>query len=306
MQLLECEKGTVSSPFSRENDDLISFESDDQDEDPNQAQDERSSNGKGKVTVPASFGSENDDQDSSESDDRCEDLYEDLYDADQDERYIATENFDINSLQSKQTILQRIWFEANMAGLELSNIPTSHPDVARFINQERIRHHKMELQRDIARRAGQALSNDNTIIAPRYKFVALDALDPDWREKWGEELKSMGIQDDQSILENQDFIGDYIKQQHFIQSKISPANPQESRARPPPPSHSQSQPESTYRPQRSEPFTFGGPSASKPRSFPALIAEQRQETADRSPAESDKRRRDDDPLIGREICSGTG
>jgi len=46
------------------------------------------------------------------------------------------------------------------------------------------------------------------------KFAVLDSIEMGWREKWGNDLKSMGITED-LIEENQDFIADYIKQQKF-------------------------------------------------------------------------------------------
>ncbi|KAI0996083.1 hypothetical protein K3495_g12097 [Podosphaera aphanis] len=44
------------------------------------------------------------------------------------------------------------------------------------------------------------------------EFAALDAIDPSWKETWGDELKCMGITDD-LIRENQDFIAEYIQTQ---------------------------------------------------------------------------------------------
>jgi hypothetical protein len=71
----------------------------------------------------------------------------------------------------------------------------------------------------------------------RSEYAALDAIDPNWRETWGDDLKSMGITDD-LIRDNQDFIADYIKQQQAAQG-ISPATNgnenQKNRGPPPPP-----------------------------------------------------------------------
>ena len=51
----------------------------------------------------------------------------------------------------------------------------------------------------------------------RSEFFALDAIDPNWRETWGDDLKKMGITDD-LIRDNQDFIADYIRQQQAAQT----------------------------------------------------------------------------------------
>jgi hypothetical protein len=71
----------------------------------------------------------------------------------------------------------------------------------------------------------------------RSEFAALDALDTNWRETWGEDLKKMGITDD-LIRDNQDFIADYIRQQQATQAAPPPVNGADSprnRAPPPPP-----------------------------------------------------------------------
>lgn len=70
----------------------------------------------------------------------------------------------------------------------------------------------------------------------RSEYAALDAIDPNWRETWGDDLKSMGITDD-LIRENQDFIADYIKQQQASQNaSAAPINGVENqRSKPPPP-----------------------------------------------------------------------
>ncbi|OBT54458.1 hypothetical protein VE04_03782, partial [Pseudogymnoascus sp. 24MN13] len=44
------------------------------------------------------------------------------------------------------------------------------------------------------------------------EYAKLDALDPNWRETWGGDLRDMGITDDQ-IRDNQDFIAEYIQEQ---------------------------------------------------------------------------------------------
>ncbi|KAG4428610.1 hypothetical protein IFR05_015912 [Cadophora sp. M221] len=72
---------------------------------------------------------------------------------------------------------------------------------------------------------------------PPSQFASLDAIDPNWRETWGDDLKQMGITDD-LIRDNQDFIADYIRQQQAAQNIPSPANGVENqrvRAPPPPP-----------------------------------------------------------------------
>ncbi|PBP16102.1 WH1 domain-containing protein, partial [Diplocarpon rosae] len=67
------------------------------------------------------------------------------------------------------------------------------------------------------------------------QFAALDAIDPNWRETWGDDLKQMGITDD-LIRDNQDFIADYIRQQQAAQNAASPVNGVENqRNKPPPP-----------------------------------------------------------------------
>ncbi|KAG9236074.1 hypothetical protein BJ875DRAFT_372845 [Amylocarpus encephaloides] len=72
------------------------------------------------------------------------------------------------------------------------------------------------------------------------QFAALDAIDANWRETWGDDLKQMGITDD-LIRDNQDFIADYIKEQQAAQAAQVPTPPpngvenQRSKAPPPPP-----------------------------------------------------------------------
>ncbi|KAG0651443.1 Proline-rich LAS17 [Hyphodiscus hymeniophilus] len=73
----------------------------------------------------------------------------------------------------------------------------------------------------------------------RSEFAALDAIDSNWRETWGDDLKEMGITDD-LIRDNQDFIADYIRQQQAAQSIPSPPGIENQRnasgrAAPPPP-----------------------------------------------------------------------
>ncbi|EKD14588.1 WH1 domain-containing protein [Drepanopeziza brunnea f. sp. 'multigermtubi' MB_m1] len=65
------------------------------------------------------------------------------------------------------------------------------------------------------------------------QFAALDAIDHNWRETWGDDLKQMGITDD-LIRDNQDFIADYIRQQQANQAASGIEN-QRNRAPPPPP-----------------------------------------------------------------------
>ncbi|KAI6713661.1 hypothetical protein PZA11_001513 [Diplocarpon coronariae] len=67
------------------------------------------------------------------------------------------------------------------------------------------------------------------------QFAALDVIDPNWRETWGDDLKQMGITDD-LIRDNQDFIADYIRQQQAAQNAASPViGIENQRNKPPPP-----------------------------------------------------------------------
>ncbi|POS84515.1 hypothetical protein EPUL_002103, partial [Erysiphe pulchra] len=66
-------------------------------------------------------------------------------------------------------------------------------------------------------------------------FAALYAIDPNWRENWGDDLKSLGITDD-LIRENQDFIADYIKApKEPIQPLVNANENGNQRIRSPPP-----------------------------------------------------------------------
>lgn len=69
------------------------------------------------------------------------------------------------------------------------------------------------------------------------EYAALEAIDPHWRETWGEDLRQMGITDDM-IRDNQDFIAEYILDQQSQQG-ITPApsgiENQRNKAPPPPP-----------------------------------------------------------------------
>lgn len=60
-------------------------------------------------------------------------------------------------------------------------------------------------------------------------FDKLDAFDPQWREHFGEDLKSKGLTDD-FIRENQDFIVDFLKEEQAAQAKQPASSPL-----PPPP-----------------------------------------------------------------------
>ncbi|KAK4125006.1 WH1-domain-containing protein [Parathielavia appendiculata] len=60
-------------------------------------------------------------------------------------------------------------------------------------------------------------------------FEKLDAFDPQWREHFGEDLKSKGLTDD-FIRENQDFIVDFLKQEQAAQAQQEPVS-----SPPPPP-----------------------------------------------------------------------
>lgn len=69
----------------------------------------------------------------------------------------------------------------------------------------------------------------------RSEFSALDALDANWRETWGGDLKKMGITDD-LIRDNQDFIADYIRQQQAAAPPpVNGSDGPRNRAPPPPP-----------------------------------------------------------------------
>ncbi|CCU83084.1 actin associated protein Wsp1 [Blumeria hordei DH14] len=78
-------------------------------------------------------------------------------------------------------------------------------------------------------------SVENTSVI-RSEFAALDSIDPNWRETWGEDLKQMGITDD-LIRDQQDFIAEYIKSQQATQENSTPRKDesQKSRSLPPPP-----------------------------------------------------------------------
>ncbi|KAK7742846.1 hypothetical protein SLS63_000414 [Diaporthe eres] len=74
----------------------------------------------------------------------------------------------------------------------------------------------------------------------RSEFATLEAFDPEWREHFGDDLRSKGLTDD-FIKDNQDFIVDFLKQEQ-AQTKHStppppppPVNGTGSRAPPPPP-----------------------------------------------------------------------
>ncbi|PQE21227.1 wiskott-aldrich syndrome protein [Rutstroemia sp. NJR-2017a WRK4] len=76
--------------------------------------------------------------------------------------------------------------------------------------------------------------------AGKSDYAALDAIDPNWRETWGDDLKQMGITDD-LIRDNQDFIAEYIREQQAQQAQQGITPPlngienQRNKAPPPPP-----------------------------------------------------------------------
>ncbi|TQS38155.1 hypothetical protein Golomagni_01345 [Golovinomyces magnicellulatus] len=77
------------------------------------------------------------------------------------------------------------------------------------------------------------LSKKNEDIS---EFASLDAIDPNWRVTWGDDLKRMGITED-LIRDNQDFIAEYISVQR-TESELPPTNDSpnsKSRSPPPPP-----------------------------------------------------------------------
>ncbi|KAE9380189.1 WH1-domain-containing protein [Stipitochalara longipes BDJ] len=85
--------------------------------------------------------------------------------------------------------------------------------------------------------AGNHRMSGGSFKGGQSEFSALDAIDPNWRVTWGDDLKQMGITDD-LIRDNQDFIADYIKQQQAAQGVSSPVNGNENhrvKAPPPPP-----------------------------------------------------------------------
>ncbi|PSS03222.1 hypothetical protein BD289DRAFT_449620 [Coniella lustricola] len=72
------------------------------------------------------------------------------------------------------------------------------------------------------------------------QFAVLEAFDPEWREHFGDDLKSKGLTDD-FIMDNQAFIVDFLKQQQAQTTHSTPPPPPPpvngagSRAPPPPP-----------------------------------------------------------------------
>jgi len=74
------------------------------------------------------------------------------------------------------------------------------------------------------------------------EFAALDAIDPNWRENWGDELRSKGITDE-LIRDNLDFIADYIQEQSVTSAvaELNGVETQRSKPPPPPPAPSRAQ-----------------------------------------------------------------
>ncbi|EHA46196.1 hypothetical protein MGG_02802 [Pyricularia oryzae 70-15] len=69
---------------------------------------------------------------------------------------------------------------------------------------------------------------------PKSEFAILDAFDPLWREHFGDDLKDKGLTDD-FILDNQEFIVDFLRQEQQSARKESPPARQQAHAHPPPP-----------------------------------------------------------------------
>ncbi|KAK4236326.1 hypothetical protein C8A03DRAFT_35770, partial [Achaetomium macrosporum] len=66
--------------------------------------------------------------------------------------------------------------------------------------------------------------NGSHELADSSGFEKLDAFDPQWREHFGEDLKSKGLTDD-FIRENQDFIVDFLKQEQVAQANQPASTP---------------------------------------------------------------------------------
>lgn len=90
------------------------------------------------------------------------------------------------------------------------------------------------------------------------EYAKLDALDPNWRETWGGDLRQMGITDDQ-IRDNQDFIAEYIQGQQAASVStqesvhVEPQRTKVAPPPPPPPAPAQAAPQSTLTSPRGAP-----------------------------------------------------
>jgi hypothetical protein len=122
---------------------------------------------------------------------------------------------------------------------------------------------------------------------PASEFAALDAIDPNWRETWGDDLKQMGITDD-LIRDNQDFIAEYIRRQQAAQNISSPVNGienQRNKAPPPPPPAAPSRTRSESPQNATAGRGRGAPPAPPPaRRSAAKVEPPRQPTPPREPS----------------------
>ena len=58
-----------------------------------------------------------------------------------------------------------------------------------------------------SRLSTSSLNGQNGFAPPRSEFAVLDAFDPEWREHFGDDLRSKGLNDD-FVRDNQDFMHD--------------------------------------------------------------------------------------------------
>ncbi|OIW30994.1 WH1-domain-containing protein [Coniochaeta ligniaria NRRL 30616] len=80
-----------------------------------------------------------------------------------------------------------------------------------------------------SRPSAGSVSNGTNGYSPPSEFATLEAFDPEWREHFGDDLKSKGLTDD-FIRDNQDFIVDFLKQEQQEQQNKPAVH-----APPPPP-----------------------------------------------------------------------
>lgn len=131
----------------------------------------------------------------------------------------------------------------------------------------------------------------------RSEFAALDAIDANWRETWGEDLKKMGITDN-LIRDNQDFIADYIRQQQAAQAVSTPINGVDSprsRGPPPPPPAA---PPSRARPESPQELSAGKGRGAPPAPPPARRSATKIEPVQREPTPP----REPSPPRGPPVC----
>jgi len=132
-------------------------------------------------------------------------------------------------------------------------------------------------------------------LRPTSEFAKLDAIDPNWRETWGDDLKSMGITDD-LIRDNQDFIASYIQEQQAVAAaspvaqtptiaELNGVETQRGKAPPPPPpppTSSRKDPEVSMSPSTSS--GRGAPPAPPPSRRAKADTVQREPTPPRDPS----------------------